>query len=259
MAVMSLMRSILGWLGVALVGALGAAPAAAQNGSSHVAPPFEVGERLQYSVSYGFVPAGTMEVRVAGIERVADRPAYHFVMEARSNRAVSTLFEIAAHEESWFDVAHHRSLRYERRNIENEKTRTKSVRFDPAARSATVTERGETETETTSPDAVDQLAFMYYIRLLDLRPGARFVLNNQVDPGDNPVTVRVLKKERVRVPAGNYDAYVLDLEVQTDSGFFKEGGENRIWVSADARRLVLKMSSKVGIGSFQAELVEHGS
>lgn len=249
---MILTRSIL----TALVLSAIATPATAQNGSGHGAPPFEVGEGLQYSVSYGFVPAGTMEVRVAGIERVADRPAYHFVMDARSNRAVSTLYEIAAHEESWFDVAHHRSLRYERRNMENDKSRNKSIRFDPASRTATVTERGETATETTSPDAVDQLAFLYYVRLLDLRPGARFVLNNQVDPAENPIVIRVLKKERVRVPAGSFDAFVLDLDVTTDSGFFKEGGENRIWVSTDARRLVLKMSSKVGIGSFQAELVE---
>ena len=185
----------------------------------------------------------------------AGRPAYHFVMDASSNRAVSSLYEIDAHEESWFDVSHHRSLRYERRNVEKDETRTKKVRFDQASNTATVIERGETKTETTSPEAVDQLAFIYYVRLLDLKPGARFVLRNQVDPADNPVSIRVLKKERVRVPAGTYDAWVLQLDVKTDSGLFKKGGENRIWVTADDRRIPVRITSKIGIGSFQAELV----
>lgn len=241
---------------LALSGTLAAAPASAQNGSGG-APPFAPGERIVYSVTYGIVPAGTMEVQVAGIERVADRPAYHFVMDARSNRAVSTLYEIAAHEESWFDVAHHRSLRYSRRNVENDETRTKEVRFDPATRTATVTQRGETVTEATSPEAVDQLAFIYYLRMLDFRPGARFVLQNQVDPDENPISIRVLKRERVRVPAGTYDAWVLSLDFRTDSGVFKKGGENRIWVSADERRVPVRITSKVGIGSFQAEMIEY--
>jgi hypothetical protein len=61
----------------------------------------------------------------------------------------------------------------------------------------------------------------------------------------------------VRVPAGTYDAFVLDLDVTTDSGLFKKGGENRIWVTADARHVPVRISSKIGLGSFEAELVDY--
>ncbi|MDX1660573.1 MAG: DUF3108 domain-containing protein, partial [Gemmatimonadota bacterium] len=49
---------------------------------------------------------------------------------------------------------------------------------------------------------------------------------------------------------------VLDLDVKSDSGVFKKGGENRIWVTADERKIPVKISSKIGLGAFQAELVD---
>ncbi len=98
---------------------------------------------------------------------------------------------------------------------------------------------------------------MYYLRTLNPRVGATYVLRNQADPADNPLTVRDLKEERIRVPAGTFDTVVVDVDVKTNNVIFRRGGENRIWVTADSRRIPVKISSKVGIGSFKAELVEY--
>ena len=83
------------------------------------------------------------------------------------------------------------------------------------------------------------------------------MLRNQADPNDNPLTIEVLKQERIKVPAGSFDTYVLDLDVTTDGGLFKKGGENRIWVTTDARHVPVKISSRIGVGSFEAELVDY--
>ena len=234
--------------------ALHAGPSAAQTGSRSEAP-FAPGERLQYSVGYGILPAGTMELRLVGLERVGGRVAYHATSSAESNRAVSFLYELVSNEESWFDAERFHSLRYRRRTVENDEPRVKEVRFDQAARTRTVVDEDGSESHPASPNAVDQLAMLYYIRTLPLETGARFVLRNQADPADNPITIRVLKEERVRVPAGTYETFVLDLQVKTDNGVFKKGGENRVWVTSDHRHVPVRISSKIGIGSFQAELV----
>lgn len=241
----------------ALVAGLYPSPAAAQNGSGPGKVPFAPGERMEYAVGYGPLPAGTMQLRVAGIEPVDGRPAYHIVMTAESNKAVSFLYELASEEESWLDVGRFHSLRYRRRTVEKDKVRTKEVRFDQDRDVRIINEGGSIETKPASPDAVDQLGMIYYLRLLPLESGARFVLRNQADPDDNPITIRVLKQERVKVPAGTFDAWVVDLDVKTDSGVFKKGGENRVWVSADGRSLPVKISSKIGLGSFHAELVDY--
>lgn len=232
------------------------APAVAQNGSggSHPSVPFRPGERLQYAVEYGVVPAGTMEIRIDGLETYEGRPAYHIVFEAETNRAVSFVYALDTTEESYFDAERYHSLYYRRTGTENDRVRTKEYRFDQERQ---LRIEGDGTTKPASPNAVDQLAMMYYIRLIPLETGAKYKLTNQADPDDNPLTIKVVKRERIKVPAGSFDTVLLDLDVRTDSGMFKKGGENRVWVTDDARRIPVKVSTKIGLGHFEAELVEY--
>jgi hypothetical protein len=247
-------RSILLLLS-ALAGALVGVtdPAAAQTNSIRSAP-FYPGESMEYAVGYGRLPAGSLEIGIEELDTLDGRPAYHIVFQAASNQAISYIYDINSREESWFDAREFYSLRYRRESTENDKTRTKEYVFDQQRQ---VRIEPDGDVSPASPRAVDQVAMFYYVRLLPLEPGSKFVLRNQADPDDNPLTVEVLKRERVKVPAGTFDTYVLDLDVKTDGGLFKKGGENRIWVTTDARHVPVKISSKVGIGSFEAELVDY--
>jgi hypothetical protein len=216
--------------------------------------PFRPGEELEYAVSYGAIPAGTMELRVEDLETFAGRPAYHFVSNAESNKAVSFLYELDQVEEAWFDAEHKYSLKYTRRSTENDKTRDKEVVFDQQRQ---LRIEADGDTGPASPRAVDQLSMIYFLRLLPYETGARFTLRNQADPDDNPIGIRVLKSERIKVPAGAFETYVLQLDLTTDSGVFKKGGDNRVWVTTDARHVPVRFSSKIGLGNFQAELVKY--
>lgn len=245
------MRHIL----ILLLSTAGSAAAQTHSGALREVP-FLPGETMEYAVSYGVVPAGTMTLAIEDLETFSGRPAYHFVLSAESNRAVSFLYELEQEEESWFDAQELYSLKYERHSQENDKTRTREYRFDQQ-RHLRVEPDGETK--PASPRAVDQLSMIYYLRLLPYRPGARFTLRNQADPEDNPIGIEVLKSERVKVAAGTFDTYVLKLDLRTDTGVFKRGGDNRIWVTTDARHVPVKLSSKIGLGNFQAELVEYSA
>lgn len=231
-----------------------ATTAAAQTASGPVS--FNAGERMEYVVSYGIIPAGTMTLEMAGLETYAGQPAYHATFRAQSNRAVSFLYELTSTEESWFDARELYSLRYRRVSTEKGKTRERDYRFDQE-RHLRIEAGGEVK--PTSPRAVDQLAVLYYLRALPLAPGKSFILRNQADPDNNPLKLRVLKQERIKVPGGTFDTYVLDLDVKTDSGVFKKGGENRVWVTRDDRHVPVRIASKIGLGSFQAELVDYVS
>lgn len=238
---------------LALAASVATQPAVAQT-STGLRAPFHPGESMEYTVKYGVVPAGTLEIRIEEFDTFEGRPAYHFVFTAESNQAISYVYDINSVEESWFDAHEFYSLRYKRRSTENDRTREKEYAFD---HDQNVRIEPDGDVEPTSPRAVDQVAMFYYVRLLPLEPGTKFVLRNQADPDDNPLTLTVLKKERVKVPAGTYDTYVLDLDVKTDGGLFKKGGENRIWVTTDPLHVPIRISSKIGLGSFQAELVDY--
>lgn len=239
----------------ALLALLAAVPA---SGQTRVANDREVafkpGERLEYAISYGPVPAGSMELRVVELGPFDGRTAYHFASDVESNRAVSYVFEIQAREEAWLDADRLHSLKYRRDAVENDKSRDRDYTFDQDRH---VRVDADGEAKPTSPNAVDQLSMIYYLRLLPYDQGSKFTLRNQADPGDNPLTVRVLKRERIKVPAGTFDTWVLELGLQTDSGVFKKGGDNRLWLTTDARHLPVKISSKIGLGNFVAELVRY--
>jgi hypothetical protein len=215
---------------------------------------FLPGERLEYVVSYGPVPAGSMELEVEDLTSYDGRPAYHFASQIVSNRAVSYVYEIEAEEEAWLDAEKMYSLRYKRDAVENDRARDRDYTFDQQ-RHLRIEPDGDTK--PASPRAVDQLSMVYYLRLLPYVQGAKFTLRNQADPDDNPITLRVLKKERLKVPAGTFETWVVEMTLVTDSGVFKKGGDNRIWFTADERHLPVKMTSKVGLGSFRVELVKY--
>jgi hypothetical protein len=64
-----------------------------------------------------------------------------------------------------------------------------------------------------------------------------------------------LRKEKVRVPAGEYDTLVVKPILQSE-GIFPKTGEITIWATDDDRKLPVLMKSKARIGYFKAVLAE---
>lgn len=68
---------------------------------------------------------------------------------------------------------------------------------------------------------------------------------------------RVIRQERVTVPAGTFDTFLIEPDLRHVGGVFdkRPGAKIQLWVSADPRRLPVKLKSKVVVGSFSGELV----
>lgn len=67
--------------------------------------------------------------------------------------------------------------------------------------------------------------------------------------------INVLEKEKVRVPAGEFDTIVINPILKTE-GLFLRKGKMHIWLTDDERKIPVMFKSKVKIGSFVAKLVE---
>jgi hypothetical protein len=57
----------------------------------------------------------------------------------------------------------------------------------------------------------------------------------------------VLRRERVSVPAGTFNAIVVRPIIKTKGVF--ENGRAEVWLSDDSRRLIVQIKSKMRIGS----------
>lgn len=105
-----------------------------------------------------------------------------------------------------------------------------------------------TEFQLKKP-AYDPLSGFFAMSKRDIIPGR----SEYIDVFDNKklwhTEVKVLKKERVRVIAGEFDT-VLVKPLLKSEGLFKKTGDMYLWVTDDDRKLPVRFESKARIGKF---------
>ena len=253
----------------ALTGAIGAAvarPAGAQALTAQpltaVAPlaidadaaarPFAPGEQLRYDVRFGPIKAGTGSMEVRGVETVRGRPAYHTVFRVKGGIPGFRVHDVF---ESWFARDDLASLRFHKDQDEGPKERTARFEIFPERRTYDDLHDDKGELPSTARP-LDDGSFLYYIRTVPLVVGQTYRFEQYFKPDRNPVTIRVLRRERVTVPAGTFDAVVVQPSIKTN-GIFSEGGKAEVWISDDDRRMILQLKSKLSFGSLNLYLTSH--
>jgi hypothetical protein len=231
-----------------------ATTAASAAATAPVALPFGVGERAVYRVSYNIVGrVGTGTMQIVGIDTVRGSPAFHalFTLKGRFLFArVDNRFE------SWLDVRDVFSHRFEQKTHEINFRRNRIREFYPAELRWTghTNDRPEQGTlGTTMP--LDDTAFLYFVRTLDLEVGREYSFDRYWNQEGNPVRVRVLRRETVTVPAGTFDTLVLQPLIRT-SGLFSEGGEAEVYFAETGARQLVMLRAKVSFGTLQLQLEE---
>jgi hypothetical protein len=213
--------------------------------------PFEVGEKLVFSVRYGFIKAGEAVMEVRGLTSCPGGECFHLVSEARSTGAFSLFFEVRDRVESHMDAEGLYTWRYEKNLHEGNHRAHEVVLFDHARRTATYPDGKVVEIPAGVQDVLSSL---YYVRTLDLEVGSSVFIDNHADGKNYPLEVRVLKREMVEVPAGEFDCLVLE-PILKASGVFQHKGRLTVWVTADDGHVPVMMKSKIVIGSISAELI----
>jgi hypothetical protein len=216
---------------------------------SQAAVPFLVGENLAYDVRFGALKVGTARMRVLGIESIRDRPAWH-VMFTLSGGTI--FYKVDDVYESWMDVTTLNSLRFVQDLDQGSRERKRQFEIFPER--AVFQEVFKKNRELPSVEnPLDDGSFLFFIRTVPLEVGRTYEFNRYFKPDRNPVTIRVLRRERVRVPAGAFDAIVIQPIIKT-AGIFSEGGAAEIWLSDDDKRMMLQMKTRLSFGSLNLYL-----
>ena len=218
--------------------------------------PFEPGEKLHFEVRWGFIRAGEATLQVLPIEEVNGEKGLRFVMSARTTPFVDIFYKVRDTYESLTDIGMNRAIRY-RKKKEGHKKKEVIVKFD--------WEKMETQYVRTGEDwkpiplisgSFDPLSVFYAFRTYDLVVGKE--LSVPVSDGKKCVMglAKVLKKERIKVKMGEYDAYLIEPDMKDIGGVFEKSDDAKIkvWVTADYKKIPLRFKSKVIVGSFVAEL-----
>lgn len=224
----------------------GVPPAAA----SYAAVPFGVGERLIYDVKFGALKVGRGSMEVLDTVTVRGRPAFHTRFRVRGGIPFYRVDDVL---ESWIDRVAITSLRFVQDFDEGGRTRERRYEIFPER---SVFQESDREEEASVPNPLDDGSFLYFIRTIPLEVGQTYEFHRYFRPDRNPVVVRVLGRETVRVPAGTFSTLVLQPVIKS-KGIFSESGQARIWLSDDAHRIMVQMKSRTRIGSLNIFLQSH--
>lgn len=217
----------------------GAEPLGAQSALPPAFPvlPFTIGETLVYHANLGRLKgSGRAEMRVAGGEEVRGRATYLLQFDLGGRVAG---FLVEDHTRSWLDPITVTALRFTKRERSPLSSVTQAVEMYP--------ERGEWTAAddsgalaTSAP--LDELSFIYFVRTLSLADGASYLFARHFDATRNPTRVRVIGRELVTVPAGEFRTVVIEMRVRDPRRYDGEGIV-RINLTDDARRIPVRIAS----------------
>jgi len=216
---------------------------------------FAVGERLAYDVSWSFIKAGEAQFSIPATDTVQGRECYKVVFTVASTPTISVFFKVEDRYETLIDKNGIFPWRFSQR------VREGKFKFDYAAdfdqvNNVAVTKNGRF---SIPPYVHDVVSALFYARTLDFskcRPGEKIHLQNFYKDSTYQLAVKFLGHQQASVDAGTFNCVVIEPLIM-EGGLFKSEGRIIIWLTNDDRKIPVKVSTKVVIGSIDAELREY--
>jgi len=274
----SIWRGILPALGLSAILLASATAASEDQATGPAAAPFSSGERLFYRVEWDppwylfFLPkmeAGELELALSADADYEQKPVWRITFKARSSGTLSRLADLHVddHFESIADRTTFCTYEVTKRIMEGRRKREIHVKYYHRERRLHVR---ELDVARVPPRTVkdrqkdglpvcvrDVFASLYALRMEKLTIGSVRKWTIGDDDVVKEVETRALRLETVQGPSGPIPGLLIDT-VALLGGLFKEGGQFRIWLSNDERRLPLKFQVQVKLGKVDGRLVSVG-
>lgn len=220
--------------------------------------PFGVGEKLTFQARWSFIIVGEAVLEVMPNERINGAARRHFLMTAKTNKFADVFYKVRDKIDSYTDTGMTHAVLYKKRK-QGKSKRDVLVNFDWEKREVIYSNFGEKRKPISIlPGSFDPLSVFYAFRLHELKQNLEIRI--PVTDGKKCVMGRakVIGREKITLPSGTtYDTYLVEPELKHIGGVFEKSKNAKleIWVTADDRRIPVKIKSKVVVGSFVAELV----
>jgi hypothetical protein len=102
----------------------------------------------------------------------------------------------------------------------------------------------------------DVISAFMYVRTMDLKSmpdGSNFQIYNFWEDSTYAIDVNIIKRERIKVPAGTFDCIVVEPTI-AGGGLFTNDEKIWIWLTDDERKIPVKVGTKLFFGYVGAEL-----
>ena len=225
--------------------------------------PFEVGEKLNYDLRFVGVTAATFKMEVLPVKLVDDHKVYEIAARAKTVKLFEFVYRVDDRIQAFFDYDGIYAHRFAMDLDETKQNRKVLELYDYQKNQSFYwnridhVEKGlkeEKQTYDIQPWSHDPLTMLYYLRVapLPVETSTEVRIPVIVDGKPWETAVRYLRTETIYAAGKNREARVYHLE--NYSGKELKNKDNTLWLSTDEHRYILRVETKLKVGSFAVAL-----
>ncbi|MFC1477304.1 DUF3108 domain-containing protein [candidate division KSB1 bacterium] len=212
---------------------------------------FFVGENLSFDIYWEIAHVGNATLSVTKTLNYNGRTVYQVDSRAQSNKVISSFYRVDDRVTSYIDTAGIFSHRLEK-HLSEGKYKADRLFLLNQVDNIGISHR---DTVNIPQYCQDILSSFYYIRTQELKIGSTFEVPNFDNGKVYDIIVNVLKKQRIRVPAGTFDCIIVEPKLKGE-GLFKHQGKIKIYLTDDERKIPVLLVSEVVFGQVAAKLTK---
>lgn len=216
---------------------------------------FQIGERLRYRISYGFIDAGeaVLETKETAIKG-AYRKLIHVVGTGKTLGAFNAIFKVNDRYESYIDQQSIMPWFFYRRVDEGGYKIKQDYTFRQHSEKV---DNGKGKVFKAPMGVQDMLSCFYYARTLDfnnIKKGKIFVIPTFMDDELFDLKIKYMGDEVIELRKGRFKCMRFVPVVQTGR-YFKNEEDVSFWVTKDKNRIPVQIKAKIPVGSVKMHLV----
>lgn len=232
------------------------------DGRRPLVDPFREGEKIVLGVSYFGVEAGTFTLEVAPMVHVNGRKSYHFKYHVKSSPLFAMFYTADDISETFVDYQNLLPYSYEVHVNESKQVRETKVFFDHKKKKATMWDKKKRKGKALEerklnwnllPYSQNVFSVPYYLRTFTFKVGKKLKVRVGHEGKNIIMTAEVLRKEKLYTDIGVFDTFVIKPSFDVE-GKFKPTGENLLWLTADDRKFIVRLESKIKIGTIVGKI-----
>ncbi len=226
--------------------------------------PLRVGEKVVHDVSFSTFNAGSMELSVDPFAVVNGRKSYQVKISIKTNGVFSTFYSVDDFVLTWIDFDQLFPHVFKLTVRETGQLREAQSLFDFEKKKATFWDKKVTEKEGENYRKVEWdipefsqnvYSSAFYLRFFQYEVGKEVAFRVANDNENLIFKAKVLRKEKLKTDVGEFDTIVIKPEIEI-KGQYKPVGDIYMWLSDDDRKFILKIESKIKIGTMTSKIVE---
>jgi hypothetical protein len=234
-------------------------------GRRPVKDPYHVGEQVVLDISYWGLDAGELTMQTRSFVEVNGKKAYRFHAIAKTVSVFENFYKVNDYAETLVDFETLLPVSYTLDVKESKLLRDARAVHDLAAgepgkmqfwdkkitKDSGVEER-KMEWEML-PYSQNIFSSLWYLRAFKLTPGKKIKFNVAHENENITITCEVLRREKLSTKVGELDTVVIRPTAEKD-GQPKSIGQNLFWLTDDDSKLMVRMETKIKIGSIVGSL-----